>query len=252
MLTEIKNSLKELWFSGNEIKVYIALTELGESPAAAVAKKSNLHRTTTISILNKLAEENYLSTHRYRGKIYYWVETPKTIQGILANKLAIAEQLGGMLTQLYRSDTKFPFAQIYDTKKGIRNFIEKSLLAIKPHSVIYTIDTPNMGNYDKIFGDDFKNIFLNLKQKKLITTRTLVPYQSFKNIDVKKLKAQNIVIREMPKEINDFQGSLWLMDGQLVLFSGKPPFLVSIFHPIINPSVKGIYDFLWGISTPKT
>ncbi len=252
MLTEIKNNLQELGFSDNEIKVYVALTKLGESPAAIIAKKAGLPRTTTISILNKLADESYLSTHRYRGSIYYWIETPKTIQGILANKLAIAEQLGGMLTQLYRSETKFPFAHIYDTKKSIRNFIEKTLLNLKPRTIIYTIDTPSVGNYDKIFGEDFRHVFLNLKKQKSITTHTLIPYQTFGDISSKKLHNQNIMIREMPRGIRDFQASLWLIDGQVIFFSGKPPFLISIFHPVINPGIKSIYDFIWDISTPKT
>lgn len=251
MLKQIKDDLKKLGFSRNEINIYVALTALGESPATVVAKKADLPRTTTISILNKLAEENYLSTHRYHGTNYYWVETPKTIQGILAGKLAIAENLGNLLANLYRSESKFPFGQVYDTKKGVSNFIEKLLLNLKPKIIIKTIDTPHVGNYDKIFGANFWKLFIDLKQKKGIATHTLIPAGAFNDINPEKLKNQNILIREMPKEIKNFSASIWLLNDHLILFSGKPPFLIDVYHPAICPSIEGIYDYLWNISLSK-
>jgi len=250
MINKIKDGLKELGFSDNEIVIYITLTQLGESPASVVAKKSNLPRTTAISLLNKLTEEGYLSTYRHKGKTFYWVETPKTIQGILQNKLAVAERLNGLLNDLYRTEPKFPFANVYDTKAGLRNFIDKLLVNLESHSTIYTIDSPKLGNYQKIFGEEFNQALLNLKKKKNITTKTLVPNLTFTTINPQKLSAQNIVIKEMPAEI-EFQASLWFIDNLLVLFSGKPPFAVSVQHPIIVQSLKSIFDFLWRVSESK-
>ena len=248
MIREIKKNLAELGFHEKEIDVYVALTELGESTAATIAKKINLPRTTVISILNKLTEENYFSTHHYRGKNYYWIETPKTIEGILAGKLSIAKQLSEMLTELYRSDAKFPFAQVYDTKKSINSFIQKTLLNLKPKSVIYTIDTPSVGNYNKVMGDGAREMMTDIKRKKSVVTNTLVPFGAFSSINVDKLIRQNITIREMPRDLSDFGASFWIIDGKIVFFSGTPPFLVAIYHPLINKSLEIIYRFLWGLS----
>jgi sugar-specific transcriptional regulator TrmB len=251
MIQQIKDGLKELGFSENEIKIYITLTQLGESPASVVAKKSGLPRTTAISILNKLSESGYLSTYRHKGKIYYWVESPKTIEGVLQNRIVVAEKLGELLTDLYRAEPKFPFANVYDSKIGLRNFIEKLLVNFKPHSMIYTIDAPKIGNYYKIFGDDFARALLKLKKKKSIQTKTLVPNQTFITINPEKLTAQNIEIREMPANI-EFQASIWFVENLLVLFSGRPPFAVVVQHPVIVQSMKSIYDFLWINSVPKS
>jgi len=250
MKKEIKNSLKELGFSLNEIKVYMALTQLGEATAVKVAKKSDLPRTTVISILERLEELHYLSTHKYRGKTFYWIESPKVIQESLQNKLEIAEQLDGLLTDLYRSEHYFPFAKVYDTKTSIKNFIEKTLISLDKKDVIHTIDTPGAGDYTKIFSDDFIAIMVNLKKKKGIATKTLIPHNAFETIEKEKIKTQDITIKELPKEIS-FKASLWIINDMLVLFSGNYPFIAAIKHKLITDSIKSIYDYLWNVSEIK-
>ena len=151
MIREIHENLKDLGFKDSEIKIYVSLTQLGEATAAQVAKKADLPRTTAISILEKLEKENFLTTNRYRGVTYYWIESPKTISDLFENKVEIARDLNKLLTDLYRSESQFPSARVYDTKSGIKQFIEKMLSSVKKKSIIYTIDVPNKGNYTKIY-----------------------------------------------------------------------------------------------------
>ena len=250
MIKQIKNSLKELGFNNNEVKIYVALTQLGEATAAQIAKKADLPRTTTISILTKMRDQNYLTIHKYRGTTYYWIESPKTLAGALEQKQAVAEDLGNMLSDLYRTQSTFPSAQVFDTKSGIKNFISKTIAEMDKKSTIYTIDTPEVGNYAKIYPDNIYNLFLAQKKKKQIQTKTLIPYGTFKKIKSSKLKQQNIEIREMPEGIK-FQASLWLTKNQLVHFSGMPPFIASIKHELVVLSIKSLYNYLWNLSSPK-
>lgn len=121
MIKKIEDILKDLGFKNNEAKVYISLTQLGEATAAQVGKKADMPRTTAISVLEKLRNENYLTTNRYKGVTYYWIESPKTIAESLENKIEAAKGLNNLLTNLYRSESSFPYAQIYDTKTGIKH-----------------------------------------------------------------------------------------------------------------------------------
>lgn len=251
MLSAIKHNLKELGFGTKEIKVYIALTQLGEAKAVQIAKKADLPRTTVISILNKIKNENYITTNRYRGTTYYWIESPKTFLNILETKKEIAEQLNKQLTGLYRQEAHFPIAEIYDTKTTIKQFIQKLIANLEKKSTIYTIDAPGAGNYTKIYANEVRSTLLEQKFKKGILTHTLVPYGSFKGIDEYKIKKQPIEIRELPKELN-FSASFWLLKDKIVHFSGNPPFMVIIKHEAIVASMKNIYDYLWNISAPKT
>jgi sugar-specific transcriptional regulator TrmB len=250
MIKQIKTALKNLGYKPNEINVYVGLTQLGESPASKIAKKIDLPRTTVISILDKLEADNLLSTHKYKGTTSYWVESPKILHQKFANKMKIAEELDTLLTDLYHSEADFPYAKIYDSKSGIRNFIEKTLIELPKKTIIQTIDAAGSGNYEKIFSNDVGKTLIELKNKKQITTHTLIPHGQLEAINKEKIEKQNIVLKEMPDNIN-FQASMWIINDMLVLFSGKYPFIVAIKHKIITHSMKSVYDFLWELSQKK-
>lgn len=243
-MKEIGDKLRELDFSPNEVRVYLALTELGEALASQAAKKANLPRTTVISILNNFTERGFVSVHRYRGASYYWVESPKIVRDLFANKVRIAEELDVLLSGLYRSDTHFPSAEVYDSRKSVKNFIEKTLVALKKNSIIYTIDSPQLGNYSKVLSDEYQRVLIGLKRKRRVTTRTLVPHGTFKSIHPRKLREQIIEIRELPEGLA-FQASLWLIKDTAVFFSGRPPFAVAVRHELIVSSMKGLFEYLW-------
>jgi predicted transcriptional regulator len=250
MANEIENYLKDLGFNKNEIKVYVALTKLGEAKALEVAKKANLPRTTAISILNKLAEENYLTTHVYKGVTNYWIESPKAIANIFEHKIDVANALDTLLSDMYRKEAHFPTALVIDTKKGIKNFIEKLLTNLEKKTVIYTIDTPSEGNYAKIFPEEMNEVIFGVKKKKGIVTHTLVPFGSFKNITNEKIIVTDIFIKEMPEKIQ-FKGSLWIIGDSIIHFSGNPPFAVLIKHEAVVLGIKSLYNFMWGMSELK-
>ncbi|OGF28531.1 hypothetical protein A2331_03145 [Candidatus Falkowbacteria bacterium RIFOXYB2_FULL_34_18] len=247
MNKEIEKNLQELDFRPNEIKVYLALTKLGEARASIIAKKADLPRTTTISILDKLYEENFLTLHQYKGVRYYWIESPQVISEIFKNKMNYAKDLSLILGDLYHSDSSFPTARVIDTKNGIKNYIEKTILSLEKKSIIYTMDTPNIGNYEKVFSESIIRNLNLLKKKKQIQTKTLVPHNTLKDIKTEKLTTQNIEIRELPKEINFFS-SMWIINNSLVHFSAFPLFLTVINHKKITEGIKNIYNFLWNIS----
>lgn len=251
MSAQIKTLLSELGFKPNEIKVYLGLTALGEAPASKIAKKIDLPRTTVISILEKLEQESFLTAHRYRGTTYYWVESPQALMQIFENKTKIAGELKNLLADLYHTEADFPFAKVYDSKSSIRGFIEKTLANLPLKTIIHTIDKPGAGNYEKIFSNDIGKTLIQLKNKRQVTTRTLIPHGALADINPEKLTSQNIIIREMPSAIN-FQASLWIIGDTVVLFSGQPPFIVSSHHKIITASLKSVFDYLWKISEKKS
>lgn len=250
MLKEIKSNLKELGFNNNEIKAYVALTRLGEGTAAQVAKKSDLPRTTAISILDKLKESCFITDHIYKGKTYYWVESPKVISDVFEKRVEVAQSLNSLLGGLYRTEAHFPAVQVFDTKKSIKNFIEKFLANLEKKSVLYTIDSPGAKNYARVYFDDVNHTTIRQKKKKGILTQSLIPCGSFSSIEEYRLRDQVIKIREMPEAVK-FEASIWIGGNMIVHFSGNPLFLVTIKHDAVYKSVKSIYDFLWNISVPK-
>jgi sugar-specific transcriptional regulator TrmB len=246
----ITKQLLELGFNSNEAKAYVALTQLGEANATDIAKKADLPRTTTISILQKLEKEKYISIQRYRGRSIFWIESPQMLKNAFANRVRLADELGELLADIYRSEADFPYAKIYDSKTSIKAFIEKLLLDLEKKSEICTIENPNAGNYHKILSEEFVHFMLGLKKEKGFITKSLILADSIRNIRPEKIRPQSIILREMPKEI-EFKASFWIISDTLVLFSGKYPFIVAIKHKIIASSMRSIFDYLWSISKEK-
>lgn len=250
MIKDIRNYLKELGFNKNEAGVYLVLAKLGEARASQIAKSADIPRTTAISILDKLVRENYITANIYKGVTSYWIESPQVLLDNLNLKIEVAEKLKEALPNIYHADGHFPSAKFFDTKKGIKNFIDKTLNSLEKGSVIYTIDVPREGNYSKIFSDDFKNIIFGIKKKRGIITKTLVPSGTLSGISQSKLLNQNIQIIELPAGL-EFSGSLWIIKDMLINFSGNPPFLTVIKQKAIVGGIKGIYNFLWNTSIAK-
>lgn len=246
MVLQIKKQLKELGFSENEIKVYVSLTQLGESTAAVIAKKAELPRTTAISILDKLEQDKFISIHKSRGKSFYWIESPHILKEHFRSKMNIADELNKSLTDLYRVQADFPHAKIYDTRDGIKRFIEKTILSLEKGGEILTIDSPVDSNYQRILSKEFISVMYKMKKDKSILTRTLVPERTAKLSSQSTLDSQIIELRELPPGI-EFKSSLWIIRDQLVLFSGHYPFIVSVKHSLITNSIKSIFEYFWNL-----
>ncbi|MFA5157717.1 MAG: helix-turn-helix domain-containing protein [Patescibacteria group bacterium] len=244
----IIENLKAIGFTDNEIKVYMALAALGEAKATEISKKTGLPRTTIISIMERLTSEGLSSTNIYHGRNYYWLETPELLKENLLKRAEIAGKISTQLSEVYRTSGEFPIANFYQNKKSIRSYIERFLFDLEKDSIIYTIDSPGKGNYQKILGDDYYQLLLSAKKKKNVLNNTLIPSGSEKLIDPEKLAVQNIEIRIMPKEIA-FPASLWLANSTIVHFSATPPYLAAIKQQLIYSSQKSLFDYIWSVST---
>lgn len=251
MSNDLHTALKELGLNKNEVGVYIALTQQGEAPASAIAKRVGLPRTTTIGILERFQEQGLITSHMYHGRLYYWIESPHVLVEHYQQKVALAEQLKSELAGLYRTHTAFPFGRVYDTKQSIARFIEKLLASATKKSVIYTIDTPSAGNYRKIYGENVEKTILRLKREKQLTTHTLVPHGDLHRIDPEKIRLQRIILKELPPGVQ-FSASIWLIGDLLIHFSGVPPFAVVIRHPEIVHGMQALFQHFWHSSSSNT
>ena len=103
----------------------------------------------------------------------------------------------------------------------------------------------------KIYKQSQQNILNtdNIKKKRQIFTKTLIPNKTLVDVASHKIKNQAIELKEMPEGIN-FESSLWLIGKTIYFFSGSPPFLVAVNHEAIKKGIESIYNFLWTVSKP--
>jgi len=79
-------ALEEIGLTSSQIKVYIALLELGETTSGPILKKSKLHNSVVYNALNRLTEQGLVSFVK-KGKIkYFSITDPKNILKYIDDK----------------------------------------------------------------------------------------------------------------------------------------------------------------------
>src|SRR3989344_3633155 len=90
---DVERELKGLGFTGNEVKVYLALFNMGKARAGRIAKECSLERTSTYNALKRLEEQGIIaSVMEGRTKVF----SPGS-PGNLLNMLKEKEELVSLL-----------------------------------------------------------------------------------------------------------------------------------------------------------
>ncbi len=130
-------SLKEAGLTGGEIKVYLALLEIGLSTSGPIIEKSGIARSIIYQILEKLMQKGLVSQITKEKTHYYQAAEPtKILDYIEAIKNQFEENkkvVEGLLPQLLAKQLSAPKSQVnlYTGLKGIQTAHEHTYLKLK-------------------------------------------------------------------------------------------------------------------------
>lgn len=131
--------LEDLGLTGNEIKVYLALLELGSSAAGPLIKNVGMHRAAVYDNLRFLIDKGLVSYVIKANRKYFEAQDPdRLLEYIDSKKQELAEKeekLKKMLPelQLKRQTAKAEQeGNIYKGKKGLKSIYEDILKEKKP------------------------------------------------------------------------------------------------------------------------
>ncbi len=130
----IKEKLQEFGFSEKEIKVYLALLEMGSAVASVIAKKAGIKRSTAYLVLDLLIKRGLVSAVERRGIQVYEVAPPEQLvhylKGVSAQYAGLAEAAKGMLPELQLSRTArtpTPKVRFFEGEGGVNTVYEDTL-----------------------------------------------------------------------------------------------------------------------------
>ncbi len=131
---QINTILKKFGLSEKEVKVYLALLELGPVSVRKVAIKSGINRGTTYDILKSLIDLGLVSYFHKEKKQYFAAEDPQKIKDAIKNRqkelVNIEKQVDELIPELrslfVRAGEK-PVARYYEGHKGIKNILQDLL-----------------------------------------------------------------------------------------------------------------------------
>lgn len=147
----VLQSLQSFGLSDPEIRVYLALLELGTQPASTVARKAGLKRGHTYNVLTLLMQKGVVQEFEKKGVRTFTCTRPAGLLSLLERR---ADDLEGVKRQLLQSlpllegiinpQAIQPKVRFYQGIEGIKQIYEDTLLF--PHRDMYAL-----GDFDHFF-----------------------------------------------------------------------------------------------------
>jgi len=126
-MPSVEQVLKELNLTDKEIKVYLALLELGQSAVNPIAKKSQLNRVTCYDVLKYLKEKGLVSYVIKSGVKYFEAADPQKLLGDLEVKEQKVKAILPELEALKKLVREKPKIELYEGIAGLKTVMEDIL-----------------------------------------------------------------------------------------------------------------------------
>jgi len=245
----ISRTLRFLGFKQEEIDIYLACLEYGQSSIANIAQITKIGRVNCYHYTEKLVQGGYLSVSQKRKVKTFSAEHPRIFLNREQEKLNLAQELMPELLALSSKNPQKPKIQFFEGINGVKAIFEKFLELRKTEIVSFS-------HFEKLadfFGEDhFLQQHFEKRVEQGIKTRFISPrtkasdhfISTFypQDFDQKLLEVFLISSEEFffESEITIFAGSI-----AIVNLSRENPIAVLIENPELYRTQKAIFDLAW-------
>jgi sugar-specific transcriptional regulator TrmB len=246
MNTEI---LQKIGLTGNEIKVYLTLLEMGSTSAGDLIKKVELHRTAVYDILERLIEKG-LVTYVMISKIKHFevVEPHQLLTYIDQRKDELEDykkeikKILPELTVKRKLSKELQEATIYKGKKAIKTIMEDVLRTGKPF-YIYGAE----GKFKETFPIYYHHFHRRRKQNKV---NIKIIYNEKVRKEKRHIELEDIEIRYMPNQFNT-PANTWIFgDKVAIVVWSEQPIATLIRSREVAKAYHTNFILLWNLAKP--
>jgi sugar-specific transcriptional regulator TrmB len=236
----IEASLKNLGFTTNEARVYLATLEVGVSSAQDIAEKAGIIRTTAYSILEHLAIRGVIIRTKKQNKNRYFAEAPKNLIRRFGTSITELEKSLPELQAIYNKSETKPKIVFYEGLEGISKIYQDTIRS-NPDEIL-EFNTSEMFAH---LPEDFPKEYVQQRLKNKISARRIAPDDSAwkkhskqDNEELSKTILLNTKDFDIPVEINIYKNKVAFMsysDRIGVIIEGDG----------IAKAMRTIYELVW-------
>lgn len=122
-----RDTIQGLGLTADEVALYLAALELGESPISAIAKRAGINRSTAYTVAKSLEQKGLLGSFRMRGELRFVASNPKTLLAQAEKRTADLKAILPELDALHAGAPHRPKVTSYEGKEGYYTVVEDSL-----------------------------------------------------------------------------------------------------------------------------
>ncbi len=249
--------LKNLGLEESEIKVYLALLELGPATVSEITKKAQITRTLGYHVLQKLGWQGLVDQASGKGKkIIYSAEHPQRLLQFVKNKknqwdnkIKDIEEYLPNLISLYKIADK-PVIRYQKGDEGLKNIYIENLESKTEILSILDVDA-----WDQPDLRQFGKWYIRERVKRKIPERILMlerkSVQEYYNEPSKLTNYKWISFAQLPG-ISDLGGEINIFENKVLIAMPKKPNRMSILieSQVLANLMKSMYELAWNVGKP--
>jgi sugar-specific transcriptional regulator TrmB len=169
--SKILSLLENLGLTENESKVYTAMLSLGSATILAIAKASEIKRTTVYSVLDNLSKKGLTRIEVKGFKKLYVAEHPNKLESMLDMRKVELAKLLPQLEGLYNLKGGESFLKYYESAESIKNVHYEILKELNYHDEFLVIGDPD--NWERV-NKSFSTHFIKERNKANLNIRMIL------------------------------------------------------------------------------
>lgn len=238
----MEQELKDFGLTDKEIKVYLALLNLGTALVQDIAKKAGTYRTYTYEVLKSLKEKGIVSYVIRSGKQYFEVAQPEKLINILKEKENKIKSILPNLKDIYKSSPEKPNVEIYEGKQGLKTILD-DMIRTKKEILVYGTTKRQL----ELLSFYFPN-FIKRRVKSRIKTKVITE-RSKEALKISKAGKKELrTMRFLPKKI-DLPTATNIYGNKVAILSLEKDIIgIIIENEAIAKTQRQVFELLWSIS----
>ncbi len=236
--------LESLGLTKNEVKVYLALLELGSSTSWEISKKVRIHRTNTYDALNRLVKKGLVSYITKKDKKFYDILDPLLLKNVLKEKELALDKV---LPELLMSKRFAGEPSEASVLEGIHAFQKMLLSWLEFNEPILTYGIPkNAPEMMKNFIPHFHEVRI----EKGIGMRHIYNFNAGERIDY--LNTLPLTkARALPQKFESAVSTNICGDEVALVLWNETPIIIRIKNRQVAESYKEYFKVLWEGAMPR-
>lgn len=235
--------LETLGFNKKEIKVYLALLELGTTPAANIARKLEMPKSTILFLLDRLAAQGYVEkTQRHHTQ--YFLADPSLLRKAKQKSLEIQnealEKVVPLLQEMKNPYSSRPQVTFFEGVGGCKNLYRKML-----DSQGDILEFGIHKDLEEKMGSDFMDQFIIDRVEKGILLRAI---SSPNVIDkaLSKLDQSHLRVQKFLSPDQETYSSIAIYEEKVMLLNLRhDAFGILIESAEVSQTLRTIFEALW-------
>ena len=233
--------LEDLGLTQAEIKVYMALLELGSTTAGKILEKSNLQNSVVHRALNSLIEKGLINYILEGKRRVYQATDPENFNNFIDDKKKRFQEILPELKQKQEFAKEDKQATIYKGKKGINEIYNK---LINSNGKEYnTFGGGKRVSFDAMGETWWKNIHAKLRDKK--TKARQVFDETIRDFGKELSNISKSNIKYLPEEFEQLQETVITGDLVAINIFTESPYGILIKDKTVADSYRKYFELLW-------